>query len=117
MKRILLAACAVLALSAAADARNKVVMPNVLVGEWCYDLKDPPGWYFRRVNDCKNSVEFKRFFDECIPEGIEQISEKADAQTWVVKARCVGETVRYRSFRFALTGNDLWVVEEKHDES
>src|SRR5215471_4161412 len=93
IKRTLLAACAVLALSVTADARSKAVMPAETVGVWC-PSPTPDGWHARAA-DCKDlpvvvkptSFEFQGY--TCHPDSVKHTGYVHGGSHWVVKAHCV----------------------------
>lgn len=106
MKRILLAASAVLALSAATDARSKGGLPDQMLGGWCTsrrNLSDAgtvmTGTFERsKQKDCLEGYEFIEIkptrFSECVFDSVKRIPKPKNgmgagqSDTWAVEARC-----------------------------
>jgi len=100
MKRILLAACAVLALMASADARSKDKLPDFVLGGWCEADNKHEGIsdsrrYFERSqrSECSRGTDY--FIEiksdrntECVFDSIKEFPPEPN-KTWMIKARCL----------------------------
>jgi hypothetical protein len=100
MKQILLAACAVLALMASADARSKGdKLPDFVLGGWCEADNKHEGIsdrrrYFERSQRSECSSKNDYFIEikpdrnnECVFDSIKEFPPEPN-KTWMIKARC-----------------------------
>jgi hypothetical protein len=94
MRKLLLAAVALLAVCASARATN-VAMPNKLHGEWCHlaggDQQNPHQQIFVRGNECRGgdngiTIDADGWGSEgsCSPDKVEQIT----ANVYAIEASC-----------------------------